>query len=68
MCGGMNGVAACFAAYLGQKRRFERRNERRCRMFCRISGGIPGSALMFSLKFGRFRVLFQAEFQAAPDV
>ena len=33
--GRMNGVAACFAAYLGQNDRFERQNERRRRMICR---------------------------------
>ena len=37
-------------------------------MFCRISGGIPGGALMFSLKFGLKPVIFQADLQATPEV
>jgi hypothetical protein len=34
----MNGAAACFAACLALKRRYERQNERRRRIFCRMFG------------------------------
>ena len=50
----MNGTAACFAAYLALKRRFERQNERHRRMFCRI--------------FGTKRPFYTAECTALPHV
>jgi hypothetical protein len=50
----MNGAAACFAACLAVFASFSRRNSRR--------------RLMFSLMFGCFCPVLQAEFQAPPDV
>ena len=66
MCGGMNGVAARFTAYLGQKRCFERRNERQpphdlpyiWAQNAVLNGEMNGVAACFAA--------YQAEFQAAP--